>query len=632
MVEIDFRVQATLRMGEEVRVSGNVPALGCNDPARAIPLFSSNSNFPYWSLREPIFLPGDSGSVTYKYCVFSGGKFARWEGKGDLVRTLWPDKTDSSTKSTNDVLDEIPQDDTCALPLTRGSSFRSSAAQKAKSTRARQYAAWARKLQLDRSVSSQDGVIIVSYFLPVILNRSSLGQWSATWDDENLLALQTNLHITWIGSVRYFGAIPVEEEERVAAALLELNCHPIFINQSMHYKFYDIFCKQNLWPVLHHIADVYGPLNQSDFGAKAQQDLWFTYSTVNRLFRDKTVEVFQQGDLIWIHGFHLMLLPLFLRKVLTFAKIGYFFHTPFPSSEIWRTLSRREDLLRGILAADQIGFHLYEYARHFLSTCRRLLGHSYEMSASGLLTINVDAREVAITCIHVGVDLPRIEKILADPKFLAESLAWKTRFKNKVIVAGIHRLERLKGIPLTLMAFEQFMESHGEWRGKLVFLMIGISAKERGDDYKQTQSDISIMIERINRRFADPDTPGDVVVHFEERAEIYMRSFQRLAFLSVADVLLVNAIRDGLNRIPMEFTLARAKAGQHLAANFPPVQGAGLFNEGLIMISEFVSSARVMRGALTMNPWDLEGVWFCKLLMLEGIIIYLGDGFAEEGA
>jgi trehalose 6-phosphate synthase/phosphatase len=118
------------------------------------------------------------------------------------------------------------------------------------------------------------------------------------WDDENLLSLQTNLHITWIGSVRYFGAIPVEEEEKVAAALLELNCHPIFVNQSMHYKFYDMFCKQTVWPVLHHIADVYGPLNQSDFGAKAQQDVWFTYSTVNRLFRDKVVEVFQQGDLV----------------------------------------------------------------------------------------------------------------------------------------------------------------------------------------------------------------------------------------------------------------------------------------------------------------------------------------------
>jgi len=132
--------------------------------------------------------------------------------------------------------------------------------------------------------------------------------------------------------------------------------------------------------VLHHIADVYAPLAVNDFGAQAQQDLWFTYTTVNRLFRDKIVEVYQAGDLVWIHGFHLMLVPTFLRKKLQLAKIGVFFHTPFPSSEIWRTMPRREDLLRGILGADQIGFHLYEYARHFLSSCRRLLGFNGEMS------------------------------------------------------------------------------------------------------------------------------------------------------------------------------------------------------------------------------------------------------------
>jgi trehalose 6-phosphate synthase/phosphatase len=230
------------------------------------------------------------------------------------------------------------------------------------------------------------------------------------------------------------------------------------------------------------------------------------------------------------------------------------------------------------------------------------------MSPSGALTIYVDAREVAITCIHVGVDVPRVEKILADPKFVVESNQWRSRFPNKVIMAGINRLERLKGIPLKLMAIEQFMETQQQWRGKVVFLIIGISAKERGEDYKQTQGDVAIMIDRINKRFADPRVPNDVVVYFEERAESDMRLAQRLAFLSVADVLIISAIRDGLNRYPMEYTLARAKAGQHLAANHTPAEGSGLFSEGLVVISEFVSSARVMRGALTMNPWDIDSV------------------------
>lgn len=242
MIEVEFRVRAELRVGEEVRVGGNVPALGCNDPQRAVRLYSSATTFPIWTSRESVFVPGDSGSVTYRYCVFSGGRFVRWEGGGSILRPLWPEKSDLTAKTTSDILDVSPQDDLTPVEMARSSSYRMGS--QARSFKSRQYAAWARKLQLDGNIGTQDGVIVVSYFLPVILSRSALGQWTATWDEENLLSLQTGLRISWVGSVRYFGAIPVEEEDRVAAALLELNCHPIFINQTMHYKFYDIFCKQ----------------------------------------------------------------------------------------------------------------------------------------------------------------------------------------------------------------------------------------------------------------------------------------------------------------------------------------------------------------------------------------------------
>ncbi len=189
--------------------------------------------------------------------------------------------------------------------------------------------------------------------------------------------------------------------------------------------------------ILHHIADVYGPLNQNDIGAKSQQNLWFIYSTVHKLFRDKVLEIFQNDSLVWIHGFHLMLLPSFLRRRLPLARIGYFFHTPFPSSEIWRTMSQREELMRGLLGADQIGFHLYEYARHFITTCHRLLGCTTEMNASGNMTVNVDGREVGITCVHVGVDKPRVDEIMLSDTFDEHMKMWRNRFPKKVVIAGV---------------------------------------------------------------------------------------------------------------------------------------------------------------------------------------------------
>ena len=476
------------------------------------------------------------------------------------------------------------------------------------SFKSRQFAEWGRRSRIDGNLQHTDGVIIVAFFLPVTLYRSASGKWSAQWDNENILSLDLSARASFVGCVRYLGLpIPVDEEEAVSVALMGMNCHPIFIDQHTHYQFYDVFCKQHLWLLLHHVADVYGPLKQADIGAKGQQDLWFTYSTVNRIFRDKVVEVFQAGDLVWIHGFHLMLLPSFLRRFLQVAKIGYFFHTPFPSSEIWRTMTRREDLLRGILAADQIGFHLYEYARHFLTTCHRLIGVSSEMNAAGTLTVNVDGREVAVTCIHVGVDLPHVQQALAAPQFEVDVNKWREKFPRKTVVAGIDRLERLKGIPLKLIAIEQFLEEEPQWRGKLLFSMIGVSAFERGDDYRQTQLDVKVRVARINSLYAQFE--GDTVVHFEERKEKDIRLAQRLAFFASADVLMITPTRDGLNRLPMEFTLARHQAGLlHSSSGRGRTEGAGLSSQGVAIVSEFISSARVMRGALIVNPWNVEEV------------------------
>ena len=152
-----------------------------------------------------------------------------------------------------------------------------------------------------------------------------------------------------------------------------------------------------------------GPIH-GDGGREGE--LWAAFTAVNRYFTDVIIQCFNEGDLIWIHGFHLMILPSFLTRRVSMAKIGIFFHTPFPSSEIFRTLWCREDLLRGLLNADQVGFHLFEYARHFLTCCRRLLGLNYGMfpdsSGGHNLAIDTNGRHVSVTSIHAGVEPPEL--------------------------------------------------------------------------------------------------------------------------------------------------------------------------------------------------------------------------------
>jgi trehalose 6-phosphate synthase/phosphatase len=609
MVEVIFRVEARLSFGEDVRVSGNVPALGCNDESRAVRLYTTSHEYPVWTTKTSLYLPRDNDIATnleYRYSIFSGGKFLRYES--DSFRKLdfenW-----THVEYTNDIFGrpDIETSNThfqLKMAASQGSS--SSKAKWGNKMHKEKLANWGRRQQVT-TLSSQDGIIIVSYFLPVFLKKLGPGEWEAKFDEENVLALtNTNLRISWVGSPRYSYCIAPEEEEAVARVLNRIGCYPVFINSTMHHQFYDVFCKQQIWPILHHVTNVYGAQNTTGSDATEQQDVWFTFATVTRLFRDKVVEIYQGKDLVWVHGFHLMSLPSFLRRLIPLAKIGLFIHTPFPSSEIWRSLTRRVDLLRGMLAADQVGFHLYEYARHFLTTCRRLLGHTYGMNANGTLAVQVDGREVAITCIHVGIDLPRVDVHTQSLFFKTQSTFWKQRFAGKVVVAGIDRMEKLKGIPLKLLAIEQFLQENPAWSGKIVFPIIGISALERGDDYRQTQKDVTFLMKRINAQFPE-------AVYFDERTEASMNLAERLAFLACVNVLMIASARDGLNRMPMEFTLARAayakliRSPEDIPTDVSSVGGLTdpclLAQDGVLIISEFVSSARVMRGGLVVNPW-----------------------------
>lgn len=516
-------------------------------------LFYLLLNFHYLSLYAiALFLPGDKDVVKYRYCVFSGGKFNRWEyqihdGTSSsttiiIERTLDTSKYDYTVMTTSDSYGYVNVQDNLITTMTSQTVITKNVdghTQKAKLLND-----WSKRSQVDNTIKPSDGVIIVSYFLPVILSKVD-GNWAARWDEENILSFNLPMRATWIGSVRYNNApIPLEDEENVTRALLKLNCNPIFINQSVHHQFYDIFCKQNLWLLMHLVSDVYGPVEMSDIGAKSQQDLWYTYITVNNIFRDKLIEVFSAKDMIWIHGFHLMLLPSFIRRRLQSVKIGYFFHTPFPSSEIWRTITRRDDLLRGILAADQIGFHLFEYARHFLSCCHRLLGYSYDTNASGMISVNIDGREVAISCIHIGVDLQHVNRELNDITFTNEVNSWIEKTSpDKIIVAGIDRLERLKGIPLKLNAIDQFLDENRHYVGKITFFLVGISAFERGNDYLRTVRDIHTIVDRLNQKYKITDDAKDFLIYFEERTESNLTLRNRLALFAASDILMITPPR-----------------------------------------------------------------------------------------
>ncbi len=327
-----------------------------------------------------------------------------------------------------------------------------------------------------------------------------------------------------------------------------------------------------------------------------EASLWAAYTAVNRKFAETIVQCFNEGDLIWIHGFHLLILPSFLTRRLPMAKVGIFLHTPFPSSEIFRTLWCREDILRGMLNADQVGFHLFEYARHFLTCSRRLLGLKYGMvpdeSGGHNLAIETNGRHVAVTSIHAGIEPPILSQVLTHPSTVERAASIRKQFEGKIIFCAIDRMESLKGIPLKMLGLERFLNKCPEWIGKMVLVQVGISAFERADDYVRTKHEILSIVSRINKTW-----PG--TIQFQECSEAEMRLPQRMALMRAADVVMVTPIRDGLNLIPLEFTVT------HQDALTKEGKADGR-KRGLCILSEFSSSTRVMRGAIHVNPWKIS--------------------------
>lgn len=490
-------------------------------------------------------------------------------------------------------------------------------------------------------LTSTDGLVVVSVFLPVVLRRSDDGRWSADWDYEMLLSMQTHLRVTRVGVVKWRGwhgnsggvegspekGVPRSERHLVEECLRPLNCVPVWIDPTLFGEMYNGFCKGVLWPVLHNVTSVYSSSREDedviggsrDSGDAAQfsewsmddieqgpihggrgreAELWSAYNTVNRQFAERVVQCFHEGDLVWIHGFHLLILPSYLTRRIPMAKVGIFLHTPFPSSEIFRTVWCREDLLRGMLNADQVGFHLFEYARHFLTSCRRLLGLNYGMipdsSGGHTLAIDTNGRHVVVTSIHAGVEPPVLHQILTHAATIEKSTSIRRRHQGKTIFCGIDRLESLKGIPLKLLGLERFLKRRPDWVGKIELVQIGISAFERGEDYVKTLNEVNSLVQNINNQW-----PG--TVQFQECQESEMRLQQRMALLRAADVVVVSSIRDGLNLLPLEFTIAHQDALTEMGKR----DGR---KRGLCILSEFSSCTRVMRGALHVNPWKISEI------------------------
>lgn len=219
-------------------------------------------------------------------------------------------------------------------------------------------------------------------------------------------------------------------------------------------------------------------------------------------------------------------------------KIGFFLHTPFPSSEIYRILPVRREILLGILHCDLIGFHTYDYARHFLSACTRILGIPTMPNGA-----NFEGRYVHVGTFPIGIEPATFHEALKRQTVRQRIMGLERRFEGVKIIVGVDRLDYIKGVPQKLYGFEQFLHDHPEWIGKVVLVQVAVPSRQDVEEYQNLRSIVNEAVGRINGRFG---TVESIPIHFLHRSV----SFDELcALYAVSDACLVTSTRDGMNLV-----------------------------------------------------------------------------------
>ncbi len=366
----------------------------------------------------------------------------------------------------------------------------------------------------------------------------------------------------WIG---YPGADP---NDSTRSLLKEMRLEPVDIPAPEYSGFYDGFSNTAIWPLFHYL------LEYCDFDPKSFE----AYKRVNQRFADAVLAHAEEGDTIWIHDYQLMLVPSMLREKLPGARIGFFLHIPFPASEILRVAPQREELMRGLLGADLIGVHTYEYADHLAQSFRGILGLE---SRQGV--VNLSGRSVRIEAHPLGIDVDgQRAAAFSDEADLILAQYRRTLGKRHVIL-GVDRLDYTKGIPNKLEAFKSLLDRKPRWRESAVMIQIAVPTREAIGGYRDQKSEVEQLVGEINGLYGKRGrTPVQYIYNSVSPAELG-------ALYRLADVAFVSPIRDGLNLVAKEYVACRDDGG------------------GVLVLSEFAGAASELGEALRVNPWDITG-------------------------
>ena len=413
-------------------------------------------------------------------------------------------------------------------------------------------------------------LIVASARLPVTIARRQ-DQWEAITSTGGLVTALTSVAerrpFTWIG---WPGThVPEAERPAVKKLLAKHGSVPVFPGKAEIEGFYEGFSNRVLWPLFHNLTD------RSHFDDVA----WRAYKSVNDRFADEICRIAKPGDAVWVHDYQLARVPELLRRRGLAGPIGFFLHIPFPSAESYRTLPVRGSILRGLLGANLLAFHSYEYVSHFRNSVLRVLGVESDPEE-----IRLSSHRVQLAVLPIGIDPAEVEQLTTTRDAQQELAGIQTAYAGKKVIVGVDRLDYTKGIPEKLRAFEQLLKTYPKWRQRAVLVQIAAPSRTGVEEYQQLKRDVDELVGRINGRYGS--SSGMPIMYLNQSV-----SRARLAGLyRGADIALVTPTRDGMNLVALEYVAARADLG------------------GTLILSEFAGAAHCLPGARLVNPHSVREV------------------------
>lgn len=369
-----------------------------------------------------------------------------------------------------------------------------------------------------------------------------------------------------------------ELEEEVKTAVTKEKCVTVPLTTEDVDNFYLGFSNKTLWPLFHYFME-YTTFERSE---------WESYKEVNQKFADVILENVNDGDTVWVHDYQLLLLPKLIRDKKPNISIGFFLHIPFPSFEIFRTFPWREELLEGMLGADLIGFHTYDYERHFLSSIKRILRLEVNFN-----TIDYHDRTVTVDSFPMGIDYNKFYNaaMVNDSQQKKERSELQRRLDEHIksdsdakIILSIDRLDYTKGIPNRLKAFEYFLNKYPQFKEKVRLILLAVPSRSNVPQYQKLKRETDELVGRINGEFA---TVSWTPIWYFYRS----MPFENLIDLyTTSDIALITPVRDGMNLVAKEYVATRTN------------------QDGVLILSEMTGASKEMNEALLINPNNFDQI------------------------